>query len=449
MKDENREAVDIGDRLELFVDRALIDSMDDVGFFLHEPHEVPTTTSGFGGAYMTVLHDEGLLRAYFRRAHEDYKGDRFDGNHGEYTAYGQSRDGCHWDYPDIGGRGNVVLQGESPFSHNFSPFIDNRPGCPPEAKYKALAGVAKREFVKLESSRKEWEGGLYAFHSADGVNWQLSADKPVIAEPQGVGLCFDSQNVGFWSIAEQCYVCYFRTRASGHGSLRAISRMVSKDFLHWDCMEHCHANFPGEHLYTSQAHPYYRAPHIYIALPTRFQPERGASTDILFMAARAGEVGFTRLFPEAFIRPGLDPARWGNRSNYAALNVVPVSATEMAIFHCKTGSQLRLRTDGFVSLRAGFKEGTVTTRSVTFSGDQLYLNASTSAGGSVRVALLQPDGAPYSGFAAEDCQAVVGDGIALEVKWADPASLRAINGQPVRIQFTLHECDLYSYRFGR
>ena len=41
------------------------------------------------------------------------------------------------------------------------------------------------------------------------------------------------------------------------------------------------ANFPGEHLYTTQTHPYFRAPHLYIALPTRFHPERGESTDIL------------------------------------------------------------------------------------------------------------------------------------------------------------------------
>ena len=63
---------------------------------------------------------------------------------------------------------------------------------------------------------------------------------------------------------------------------------------------------------------YFRAPHIYIALPTGFMPDRGNSTDILFMSA-PGAGRFTRLFTEAFIRPGVAPANWGNRSNDAAL----------------------------------------------------------------------------------------------------------------------------------
>ncbi|MEY5011084.1 MAG: hypothetical protein RLZZ253_2223, partial [Verrucomicrobiota bacterium] len=52
-------------------------------------------------------------------------------------------------------------------------------------------------------------------------------------------------------------------------------------------------NLPGEHLYTNHTHPYVRAPHIYLALPTRFVPGRGSGpeydqkdanvTDILFI----------------------------------------------------------------------------------------------------------------------------------------------------------------------
>ena len=89
------------------------------------------------------------------------------------------------------------------------------------------------------------------------------------------------------------------------------------------------ANTPGEHLYTNGTHPYFRAPHIYIALPTRFQAKRGSTTDIVFMSSRGGNT-YDRTFKEAFIRPGLDPASWGNRSNYAAWHVLPTSSTEMS-----------------------------------------------------------------------------------------------------------------------
>jgi hypothetical protein len=36
---------------------------------------------------------------------------------------------------------------------------------------------------------------------------------------------------------------------------------------------------PIEHLYTNQTQPYFRAPHIYIALPMRFLPGRQVLTD--------------------------------------------------------------------------------------------------------------------------------------------------------------------------
>lgn len=42
---------------------------------------------------------------------------------------------------------------------------------------------------------------------------------------------------------------------------------------------------------------------------------------------------FQRTFKEAFIRPGLNPERWGNRANYVALYVVPTGKGEMSIYH--------------------------------------------------------------------------------------------------------------------
>ena len=62
-------------------------------------------------------------------------------------------------------------------------------------------------------------------------------------------------------------------------------------------------------------------------------PERGESTDILLMTSRPGQRGprFDRTFRGAFIRPGLDPARWGNRSNYTALNVVPTGPGDVPL----------------------------------------------------------------------------------------------------------------------
>ncbi|MFN2352343.1 MAG: hypothetical protein ABR497_10395, partial [Kiritimatiellia bacterium] len=150
----------------------------------------------------------------------------------------------------------------------------------------------------------------------------------------------DSQNVAFWSKAEGRYELYYRK----HNRPRTVDRIVSDDFLNWEHAPIAEPNLDShEHLYTTQTHPYFRAPHIYIALPTRFT--HGAvggrevagnigSTDIMLMTKRAGVDGFARPFREAFIRPGVNPDRWGNRSNYVALNVVQTGPAEMSIYHC-------------------------------------------------------------------------------------------------------------------
>jgi hypothetical protein len=164
------------------------------------------------------------------------------------------------------------------------------------------------------------------------------------------------------------------------------------------------------------------------------------------MSTRAGESRYTRLFAEAFIPPGLDPDRWGNRSNYLALGVIPTSPSELSLYH-KSGHRYTLRTDGFVSVHAGAEAGELLTRPLVFEGNKLVLNASTSAAGSLRVELLGPDGLPLQGFGLEDCMEMVGDAIEWEVRWRGDPPLEPHAGTPIRIRFVMTECDLYAFRF--
>lgn len=424
---------DIGSRRELFVDHYLIDRMDNVRLKLHEPRPAPEMTQPADHLeYGTVIRDGDLFRLYTR----DGRGAKFDGDITEVTRYCESRDGIHWTRPRLklrevaGSSDNNIILHEPWVCHNFSPFLDARPGVPNEERYKALAGVHKG-------------GGLVAFQSADGVNWKRIQQAPVVTSDD---FAFDSQNVSFWSDVEQCYVCYFRTWQTPHGRLRTISRTTSRDFLTWTEPVALHPNQPGEHLYTSQTHPYFRAPHIYIALPTRFHPNRGESTDILLMTARGAD-RYERTFREAFIRPGLDPGRWGNRSNYAALNVVPTGPAEMSIYTTPF-RRFTLRTDGFVSVHAGADTGALLTRPLRFDGSQLVINCSTSAAGSIIVEVQDMAGNALPGFAAADCKEFVGDEIIHVVQWTGGADINELAKAPVRLKFYMRETDLYSLNFG-
>ena len=443
--------IDIRSRRELFVDRFLIDQLQGTALKLHTPHLADRTAKPRPqGHYATVLKDGGLFRLYSRgdkRPGISWKTDGIEAYHdNEVTLYAESRDGIHWTEPNLGlyrveryPHGNVVLAGEFLVNHNFTPFIDTRPNVPAEQKYKALGGLAYQPHQRAVR-KKRGPGGLKAFVSADGTHWHKLQAQAVI--PEQWGKYFDSQNAVFWSTSERCYVCYFRRLEKG---LRSISRTTSTDFIHWTAPVPTHANLPGEHLYTSVTQPYFRAPHIYIATPTRFMPRRGSSTDILLMSSRGGN-RFDRTFREAFIRPGPDPAAWGNRANYAAIGIYKTGPAEMSIF-MYGGRRYVLRIDGFVSVHASWTSGEMITKPLRFNGRELEINYATSAGGDLRVEIQDADRRPIPGFRLSDSVQMVGDQIARIVTWKQGRDLSRLAGRAVRLRFVMQDADLYSLRF--
>jgi hypothetical protein len=450
MKSETTSPINIGSRRELFIDELLVESLDNVRFKLHRPIQQPIARSPLKGYYSTVVKmSEHAYKAWYREIIPGYDGPGYSGNIGEITCMAESNDGYEWNFPDYGimqikGKvhGNAIFK-EIPFSHNFSPFIDPRSDIDPQQRFKCICGHPGHE-------RPEKADGMHSFVSPDGIHWKRlsTPDKPAIGFKLGKWIhAFDSQNVAFWSEVEQQYLCFFRTYLSQYGQLRTIFRSSSPDFIQWSEPVAMDPNLPGEELYTSQTHPYCRAPHIYIALPTRYMATRGSSTDILFMALRAGEDRYSRLFIEAFIAPGLNPAMWGNRSNYVGQNVIATSEEELSIYHCN-GSRYTIRTDGFISLKAGASEGEFISKPFIFEGDSLELNISTTAAGSARIEIQSVDGQAEPGFDLDNCIPVIGDKIATEVQWEGKSALKKLNGIAVRLRIVMCECDLYSFKFN-
>lgn len=468
------EVPDLGSRLELFVDHFLIERMDGTRLRLHSPRRAGVALrfdkpwEGAFVGYVTVLKDGDRYRMYYRglpRAGAD-------GTALESTCYAESPDGIHWTKPELGlfeidgsRANNVVLKGHHPASHNFSPFLDQRPGTRPEVRFKALGGGAK---------------GLVPFGSADGIRWRPLSEKPVLTDG-----AFDSQNVAFWSTIENCYVCYFRT----WDSKRSVSRATSTDFLHWSkSTPMSYGGTPREHLYTNQTHPYFRAPHIYLGIAARFMPGRrvltpaqakaiqvdpryaGDCSDAVLLSTRGATV-YDRTFMEAILRPGPGHQNWVSRTNYPALGILPLG-DQLAIYVQKNYGQptahldrYTLRTDGFVSVHGPYAGGELLTRRFRFqklsaaevhrrrqqhpSGalQQLILNFATSAAGSLRVEIQDADDIPIDGFRLADSLESVGDEIAAGARWRGGRDVSQIGGKIVRLRFVLKDADLYSLRF--
>jgi hypothetical protein len=230
---------------------------------------------------------------------------------------------------------------------------------------------------------------------------------------------------------------------------------TSTDFLQWSepvFLEYGDA--PREHLYTNAIQPYFRAPHLLLGFPTRFQPQHEQVEPIL-MSSRDGR-NFHR-WPEPLIPITAPSERDGNRSNYMTWGLLqlPGQDRELSVYateryYAGPGSRVRrftFRTDGFVSLHAA-DEGTATTRPLVFEGRQLSLNYAAGSGGSLRVELQDESGRPIPGFTASDCRPLAGDAIDQIVSWNTGGDVASLAGKPVRLQFVLHDANLYSLKFG-
>lgn len=457
------EAINIGDRRELFVDHYLIDIMQDAQLTLHHPRDEGAVLKfdkpweGLFCIYSTVIKDGSKFRLFYRGmpATGHNKGN-------EVSCIAESEDGIHWEKPEVGiyeihgSKKNNVILADHRACHNLSPFIDTNPDAKKSERYKAMGGTGKP--------------GLIALTSADGIHWKELQKEPVLTKG-----AFDSQNVVFWSETEKQYLCYFRVFSGG---VRRISRSTSQDFVHWSepvMMEYRHhgGEAPIEHLYTSQTHPYFRAPHIYISTAARFMPGRQVlseeqakainvnpgyfkdTSDSILQSTR-GDGFYDRTFLSSFIPPGIGASNWVSRTNYPALNVVQTSPTEMSVYvnadYAQPTAYLRrysLRLDGFASLRADYGGGGFVTKPLVFSGKQLEINFSTSAAGGLRVEIQDQDGKALPGFALDDCREQIGNEITRVVSWKGGSHVSSIEGKPVRLRFLMKDADLYALKFSK
>ena len=217
------EPIDVGNRLELFVDDYLIsDTKGDVRrqMIRPEPKEVVFETDeaweGNTSGYYTVFQDGDLYRMIYRGWQHDAK---MKAAHVEVTCYAESNDGIHWSKPQLGlfewngsKENNIVWLG--PGTHNFTAFRDENLNAPAESLYKAFGGVGS------------FGGGLLPLESPDCKHWKQTQDKPVITNG-----AFDSQNLVFWDTDRNEYRAYWRYFGDG---VRAIRTATSKDFIYWE-----------------------------------------------------------------------------------------------------------------------------------------------------------------------------------------------------------------------
>ncbi len=455
--------LDLGGRRELFLDDYLIQGLCGCWSRLHHPERREVAIAMDAPWEDCVAFPDRVLpwgsgwRLYYRAGIQDW--DREEDTY--VLAMAESTDGASFIRPELGlceyagtTRNNLLQVGG--FPNVPPPFVDTNPAADPAQRFKGITARGCR---------------AYAMASPDGLHWSLMQQEPLDLPGQ-----FDTVNTSFWDEIAGCYRCYTRSwhnpvtgRVSqgwDHGGgpgVRAIQQATSPDFLHWSPPEQLQYadGDPWVQLYTNAILPCPGAEHLYLGFPNRYVPERTVDpahgyegvNDALFMSSRDGVHWQRRL--EAWVRPGLDPLNWTERNNYPVWGIAESSPTEWSMYitehyrHPGAPTRLRrlaLRPWGFMSLHADYQGGEVLTKPLTFAGEELRLNASTSAAGGLRVELQDEQGLGLAGFRADDMLPWYGDELDAPIRWTG-GSLAPFAGRPVRLRFELRDADLYGMRF--
>ena len=507
--------LDVGDKLELLVDDYIVEHKINVKRNIHQPvpQDIAITFDkpweGNISTYYTVIRESpSWLRFYYRAGDIDVASMRSDKlkTNGQRTCYAESRDGgITWTKPNIGlfeyngSRENNIIWIDERSTENFTPFKDTNPNCKPDELYKAV-GSRLNPYL------------LFAMTSPDGINWKFLRQEPLLTLYHGK---FDTQNVVFWNETINKYMLFYRDCLDRRRNIgRGIKIAISENFLHWTefkWLKYSDSIPQAEYqLYTNCIQQYFRAPHLLVGLPNRFNlPRQGypghpqpGVFDAIVMTSRDG-YNWNRT-AEAIFRPGPQRKCWASRNNLIALNMfqspskLEGAPPEMSIL-ANEGYYLDLchlrrytwRLDGFASISAPFEGGELITKAFTFTGRLLVLNFSTSAMGWIRVAIEDANTRdPIPGFSLQDCPEVFGDAVNQMVSWKDREDIQIVKEEmsnlpedydsdediddkvlpkiikerqvrvikpgydvshlqniPIRLRFKMKDCDLYSFRF--
>lgn len=397
-----------------------------------------------------------------------------------FVCYAESLDGLHWEKPSLGmceyngsKDNNIILRSidktePGGFFDNFFVFIDTNPDCDPKKKYKATAYANLYRFS--------------GYSSADGINFNLEAIFDVPGK-------FDTLNVCWWDEKIKKYVSYVRDfhnipeNGDLNAGIRDARRTESEDFLHWSVPELITFNNTEDYpIYTNQVMRYYRNPDIYIGFPTRYEErpdwsdsfdelcgreERLAQvarvkrygltvTDCVFMSSRDG-LHWDKI-DEAIFSPGMEFERnWIYGNCYPAYFMLETPTEDgenkeisMLLGEYYAHSRLTrpavdivyrytIRRDGFALYRAKYKGAKFVTKQFIFEGDELRINFSTSAKGSVYITLRDEDGNEAK------TGEIFGDSDHRRVKFDKDIS--AFANKPVTLEFDMKDAKLYAFEF--
>ena len=393
---------------------------------------------------------------------------------GKGLAYAISEDGVNWEKPEMdivlkdGVKTNLVIPSLT-MGYMYQPYCvvkdDREPN--PDRRYKLAFLSIQRDLPKVESATHPGtRRGLGIAFSPDGLHWTKVRDfasddiidiSHVLIDPNrnyqfviyGRTLKVQSEIRNAWGHHD-----WFEEHYNG----RSVIRSESNDFLTWSpstfIMGPDLQDPVSTMIYSMNVFPYEG---LYLGLAQRYISKPGTGTIDIQLAISRDGIHFERPFRDPFIPLG-EIGSWDRFMIHPMSGPPLVNEDQLHFYYggrnyrhrptsiadegTPTGSigMASIKQDRFVSVEASFDGGTLTTKPLRFEGSTLYVNCKASFG-KLGVRLLDEYGGIINGYQSN----VEGmDGVRCPVDFKK-TSLPGSGQQPIRIEFTLSNVQLYSF----
>jgi hypothetical protein len=461
----NKSLGDLTGPWQLFVDDYLLTEKENVARTYHafeKYRQNPVMTADRAWEGSTVYVYGSVLPA------EDGRGYRMwyhSWSAGEYRIlYATSRDGITWEKPDLG----LVNDGGSTTNNRLlrrthedhNPQVIHTPWeADPQRRYKLI------NFDYGRTPPDHTVTGYYGAWSADGIHWIDAPKNPVLVDSPG-----DVGNF-VWDPHKRRYLGCPKKFAEVRGfHRRCVGFSATTDFESWPATRliltpdefddrWVTATPAGQHtdFYGLCGFAYES---MYLGFLWIFRITDGNNDGRIFVelvSSRDGEHWTRQEPPRPPILPLGPHDAWDSgmvfTTNHPLVEngVIKLYYGGFNVTHAVDGGAAAiglatLRKDGFVSLDAGNTEGSITTKKLTGCRGPLRLNYS-APGGSIRVEVLDVNGAPLPGYGREECVPLSGDHVDQQVTWSKTDQLPD-RSEPFRIRFLLRNASLYSFAAG-
>ena len=386
--------------------------------------------------------------------------------HSLYTCYAESLDGKTWTKPslDIVPGTNVV----DTMNRDASTVWLDRNEKDPSKRWKFFNVEYKPDYI-------QWQYVLK--YSADGIHWSKSVAQSGAVSDRCTAFYNPFTNKWVMSMRHHCNVSWrsraYLEHADPEEAVSLAHRLregvPDKHIVFWftpDDKEKRHERYPDidPGIYNFDAIAYES---IMLGFYSQWQgPENHIARGLMIPKRNEIMLGYSR-DGFHFARPSHSPfmpvnetdGAW-NYGNMQSVNGVPLIVGDSLYVYSSGRSKngvwwdagvstglATLRRDGFVSMRAGNKEGFLTTEKLSFDGKYFFVNADVKAkGAQLKVELLDADGNPIPGFTKRDCVVMRGaDKTKQLITWKGKQDLTELAGRTIRAKFYLTRGDLYAF----